>query len=158
VLGVIPSFFITAGNLFYFGFWGGTLISFIGESIGALVAFFLYRKGLKKQRQKWSTHNKLKLLVDSSGKEAFLLILLLRVIPYVPSALVTLAASVSKISWTSFFIASSVGKIPAVVMEALTVYGLKELMPSIKFLLIILSVGLLVPIIKSIIRYHFKKE
>ncbi|UTW69371.1 hypothetical protein KHA80_21385 [Anaerobacillus sp. HL2] len=32
----------------FFGFWTGTLLSFIGESVGAIIAFLLYRKGFKK--------------------------------------------------------------------------------------------------------------
>ncbi|GAE28136.1 hypothetical protein JCM9140_4341 [Halalkalibacter wakoensis JCM 9140] len=35
VLGVIPSFFVTAANLIFFGFWMGTIISFVGEALGA---------------------------------------------------------------------------------------------------------------------------
>ena len=48
VAGILPSFFITAANILFFGFWEGTLISFIGEAVGALIAFWLYRKGFKK--------------------------------------------------------------------------------------------------------------
>ena len=48
VIGVLPSFFITATNILFFGFWNGTFISFIGESVGAAIAFILYRKGFKK--------------------------------------------------------------------------------------------------------------
>ena len=49
IIGVVPSFFITSANILFFGFWNGTLISFIGESIGAAIAFILYRKGFKKK-------------------------------------------------------------------------------------------------------------
>jgi uncharacterized membrane protein YdjX (TVP38/TMEM64 family) len=41
VVGVIPSVFITAANILFFGFWEGTIISFLGEAIGAVVAFIL---------------------------------------------------------------------------------------------------------------------
>ncbi len=33
VLGVLPSTFVTAANLVYFGLWMGTLLSFIGEFV-----------------------------------------------------------------------------------------------------------------------------
>ena len=52
VLGVIPSVFLTAANILFFGFWQGTAISFAGESIGAVVAFILYRYGFKNKVQK----------------------------------------------------------------------------------------------------------
>ncbi|UYZ21337.1 hypothetical protein [Mesobacillus jeotgali] len=48
VLGVIPSAFITAANIIYFGFAGGLALSIIGEAAGAIISFFLYRKGVKK--------------------------------------------------------------------------------------------------------------
>ena len=48
VLGILPSFFITAANILFFGFTEGVLISFLGEAIGAMIAFVLYRHGLKK--------------------------------------------------------------------------------------------------------------
>src|SRR6187402_2264908 len=48
ILGLVPSVFITAANILFFGFWPGTLISFAGEAAGALVAFWLYRAGFKK--------------------------------------------------------------------------------------------------------------
>ncbi|RYZ17803.1 MAG: hypothetical protein EOO16_23655, partial [Chitinophagaceae bacterium] len=32
VLGLVPSFFVTAANLLFFGFWPGTALSFAGEA------------------------------------------------------------------------------------------------------------------------------
>src|SRR4051812_29282948 len=52
VLGLVPSVFITAANLLFFGFWKGTLISFAGEAIGAAVAYVLYRYGFQNMSQK----------------------------------------------------------------------------------------------------------
>ena len=39
VLGIVPSVFITAANILFFGFWNGMFISFLGEAIGAGIAF-----------------------------------------------------------------------------------------------------------------------
>ena len=52
VLGVVPSVFITAANILFFGFWNGMFISFLGEAIGAGIAFLLYRRGFKKTVKK----------------------------------------------------------------------------------------------------------
>ncbi|MFZ1453907.1 MAG: hypothetical protein WAT20_14470, partial [Ferruginibacter sp.] len=52
VLGVVPSVFITAANILFFGFWNGLFISFLGEALGAGIAFLLYRKGFKKPVEK----------------------------------------------------------------------------------------------------------
>jgi uncharacterized membrane protein YdjX (TVP38/TMEM64 family) len=123
VLGVIPSFFITAANIYFFGFWEGTLISFLGEALGAFIAFLLYRKGFKKgtagQLQKFP---RLARLVETKDKEAFTLILALRLIPFVPSGLITFAAAVGRVSAFTFFVSSSLGKFPALLLEAWSVY------------------------------------
>jgi uncharacterized membrane protein YdjX (TVP38/TMEM64 family) len=47
VAGVIPSVFITAGNITFFGINTGLIISYIGECVGAAFSFWLYRKGIK---------------------------------------------------------------------------------------------------------------
>lgn len=126
VLGVVPSVFVTGANILFFGFWPGTLVSFGGEAIGAVVAFLLYRKGFKKISQKaLQKYPKAKRLTEASGKEAFFLILSLRLIPFVPSGLVTFAAAIGKASLLLFFAASSLGKLPALLMEAYAVYEVK---------------------------------
>jgi uncharacterized membrane protein YdjX (TVP38/TMEM64 family) len=39
IAGVIPSFFITAANITFFGFNTGLIISFLGECVGAAFSF-----------------------------------------------------------------------------------------------------------------------
>lgn len=122
VAGIIPSFFVTAANVLFFGFWPGTALSFAGEAIGAFVAFLLYRKGFKKKAGiALSRFPKAKQLTESKGKAAFSSIVMLRLLPLVPSGLVSLAAAVSSVSTPVFFIASSVGKLPALLLEAYSV-------------------------------------
>jgi uncharacterized membrane protein YdjX (TVP38/TMEM64 family) len=124
VVGVLPSFFITAANILFFGFWNGTFISFIGESVGAAVAFILYRKGFKKAMEaRLLQYKKLKKLLSAQNKEAFQLVFSLRLIPYVPSGLITFAAAIGNVSFNYFLVASSLGKIPALLLEAYSVYG-----------------------------------
>lgn len=123
VLGVVPSVFVTGANLLFFGFFWGTILSFLGESIGAIVAFILYRKGLKKFSQKHlDKYPKLKRLLEAEGKEAFYLILSLRLLPFIPSGLITLTGAIGKVSLLTFAFASSLGKIPALLIEAYSVY------------------------------------
>jgi uncharacterized membrane protein YdjX (TVP38/TMEM64 family) len=122
ILGVLPSVFITAANILFFGFWPGTLISFLGEALGALIAFLLYRKGFKKTLTKQlARFPKAQKLTDATGREAFVLILSLRLLPFVPSGLVTFAASVGSVATLNFLLASSLGKIPSLLIEAWSV-------------------------------------
>lgn len=122
VLGVVPSVFITAANILFFGFWNGMIISFMGEAIGAGIAFLLYRRGFKKVAENTlDKYPKVKRLIDAEDKEAFYLVLALRLIPFVPSGLITFAAAVGKISFLTFIISSSIGKLPALFIEAYAV-------------------------------------
>lgn len=135
-LAVIPSVFVTSANITVFGFWEGTIYSFLGESIGAVVAFFLYRSGLRNVSRRYlGRFPNAKRLIDAQGKEAFLLIIVLRLIPFTPSSLVTYFASVGKVSWQNFAVASLLGKIPALLLEAYSVYHVANRTAEGKWLL-----------------------
>lgn len=150
ILGLVPSVFITAANILFFGFWEGTLISFSGEALGAIISFFLYRKGFKK-----AAHNKLEKfpkllrLVDATGMKAFWLILSLRLIPFVPSGLVTFAAAIGEVTAITFLMASSIGKAPALLIEAYSVYQVTEWGWQGKVILGVVAVVILIFIIRS---------
>ncbi|RYD92194.1 MAG: TVP38/TMEM64 family protein, partial [Sphingobacteriales bacterium] len=123
VLGLVPSVFVTAANLLFFGFWKGTAVSFAGEAIGALVSFMLYRKGFQKRVSTGlGKYPRLQRLVEAEGAEAFGLVFSLRLLPFVPSGLVTFAAAVGRVRTLTFFAASSLGKVPALLLEAWSVY------------------------------------
>jgi uncharacterized membrane protein YdjX (TVP38/TMEM64 family) len=150
IFGVIPSVFLTAANLIVFGFWKGTFISFIGEAIGAAVAFLLYRKGFQRVfENKLSGYSRVKPLLDAKGKEAFLLILSLRLMPFIPSGVVTFAAAVSQVSLSLFVTASTIGKAPALLLEAYSVHEITQWTTSGKVILVLCSVLLLVISLKN---------
>lgn len=150
ILAFMPSVFLTAANLAFFGFWLGTLISFLGESIGAVVSFWLYRKGIKRfapdalMKNKW-----LMKLQETSGREAFLLVLALRLFPFAPSGLVTLAGATSKISLVGFAVASTIGKIPALLLEAFSVYQVLQWNTAGKVILALVALGVVVLVVKG---------
>jgi uncharacterized membrane protein YdjX (TVP38/TMEM64 family) len=150
VIGVLPSFFITAANILFFGFWNGTLISFIGESIGAAIAFLLYRRGFKKTMEsKLLKYENLKKLLSAQNKEAFQLIFSLRLIPYVPSGLITFAAAIGNVSFNYFLVASSLGKIPALLLESYSVYGVTHFGWQGKLTLLLIGLLLVYILIKQ---------
>lgn len=125
VAGLIPSTFITAANIIYFGFQFGLVVSIFGEAMGAVISFIMYRKGVKaiENRVNKPINNRfLERLKSAQGMEAIYLVLLLRILPFIPSGLVTLAASISEMKVFHFFIASTIGKIPALFIEAYSVY------------------------------------
>lgn len=150
VLGVVPSIFITAANILFFGFWNGMFISFLGEALGAAIAFLLYRKGFKKTvEKKLDAYPKVKRLIDAENKEAFYLVLALRLIPFVPSGLITFAASVGRISFLVFILASSLGKLPALFIEAYAVNEVTNFGWQGKLILVLAAVVLMYWIISK---------
>jgi uncharacterized membrane protein YdjX (TVP38/TMEM64 family) len=123
ILGLVPSVFVTAANLAFFGFWPGVALSFAGEALGAFVSFLIYRKGFKRRSAAaLARFPKLQRLLEAEGTRAFTLVLSLRLLPFVPSGLVTFAAAVGRISTGSFLVASTLGKAPALMLEAWSVY------------------------------------
>lgn len=122
ISGVLPSAMITAGNIAFFGFETGLLVSIIGEAVGAVISFIIYRKGLNKIISQEKAKNRfLNKLKKTQGMEAVILVLFLRILPFVPSGAVTLAAAYSKMGLLSFSVASTVGKIPSLLIEAYSV-------------------------------------
>ncbi len=152
VLGLVPSFFITAANILFFGFWQGVAISFLGEALGAVVAFYLYRKGFKSgAMQQLEKYRKIKTLLAAEGGKAFWIIFSLRLIPFVPSGLVTFAAAIGKVSALTFWVASSVGKLPALLLEGYAVYQVTEFGWQGKVILTVFALAILYFVVKQIL-------
>lgn len=125
LLGLVPSVFVTAANIAMWGFASGTALSLVGESLGAVLAFYVYRLGWKRaapRTDQWPMA--VQKLLGLAGWEAAKIVVGLRIMPFMPSGLVTLAAAISRISITLFAISSTIGKIPALLIEGLAVSAL----------------------------------
>ena len=145
IVGIVPSVFITAANILFFGFWNGTLVSFAGEAAGAAIAFLIYRAGFKKTAgNKLLQYPRLKRLVEAPSPKVIYLIFSFRLLPFVPSGLITFAAAVGKVSFLGFLLASSLGKLPALLMEAYAVYEITAFGWQGKLLLVLIAISLLV--------------
>ena len=150
ILGVIPSVFLTAANILFFGFWQGTLVSFAGESLGAFIAFLLYRLGFKKKLEnRIKKHLRLAKLLEAEGAEAFKVIILLRLIPFIPAGVITFTAAVGRVKSSTFFIASSLGKIPALFIEAYAAYQVVAFGWQGKIIFMFVGVYLLFVVVKK---------
>ncbi|VDA99080.1 hypothetical protein S1OALGB6SA_142 [Olavius algarvensis spirochete endosymbiont] len=126
IVGVLPSYFITMANVAVFGIWWGTILSIAGESLGAVLAFLLYRKGLNKlsrgkSRFSTSLGKRMAQLSQAPPIRAFFLVLAFRLLPYMPSGAVTIAAAASRMNIFAFTTASTLGKIPSLVVEVASV-------------------------------------
>lgn len=144
IVGVIPSAFLTVVNITVFGFWGGFWVSLVGEIIGSVVAFWLYRKGFRSFVEARSKHTpRLEKLLHATKAEAFLFVIGLRLMPFVPSGLVTLYAAIGTMSFVSFALASSLGKVPALLIETSAAQAVVSWSSAGEVIVVILAVGLL---------------
>ena len=129
-VGFIPSVLITAVNIQSFGLYGGAILTFSGEIIGALLGFYLYRFGFSKIKPNWKRHRIWQKLQQQSIKQVFSMVIILRLLPFMPSGLVTAGAALTPISGKLFWLASTIGKVPAVLLELAAVYGVTQLAPK----------------------------
>ncbi len=134
ITGVLPSAFITLGTVDVLGLNKGMIVLIAGEVAGAIVSFILYRKGIHKlaASPKFSKiqNRYLRKLNSTDGISAFFIVILLRLLPFVPSGAVTLTAALSNMKLLSFSIASTLGKIPALYIEAYSAFHVLNLKPE----------------------------
>lgn len=139
LLGIVPSVFVTGANIVFFGPINGFLISLLGEVIGGWISFKVYRKGINKFagniEGKYELIDK---IVKSEGRNVGILIFEGRLIPFIPSGLVTLAAAMSRVNSFTFIISTFLGKIPSILLEVLASYGV--IMASQKNLKLVIGV------------------
>lgn len=155
--GILPSAFLTAANIAIFDFQMGLSLSIIGEAVGAIVSFFFYRKGLFKLSPRIPQKNKLLLkLQHTQGWEAVFLVLFLRILPVMPSGVVTLFAAYSKMGIIAFSAASTFGKVPSLFMEAYAVNHALEF--NVEWQLLILVILIMVWMIYLIGRKRRKNN
>lgn len=124
--GFVPSFFVTTLNINLFGLAAGTFLSLSGEIFGAILGFYLYRFGFSKLKPAWRSNRFWQTLHSQPPQRVFWSVILLRLIPFVPSGLVTAGASLTAITAWRFALASTIGKIPAVSLEIAVAYGYTE--------------------------------
>jgi len=143
IAGIIPSIFVTGANVIIFGPLNGFLISWLGEVIGALVSFYLYRLGFKTRFESLGRkHHTADKLVLAGGLKAALLIFQARLLPLIPSGLVTLAAAVSNINMSYFLIATAFGKVPSLALEALVSHDIININTNwLRLIITVFAVG-----------------
>lgn len=118
---LLPAFFLPvavlalAGGLL-FGLWWGSVYTFIGAVLNCALMFLLARYVGRSQvqrlvEQKLSPQWQRRLQM-ADGKEGFLLLIILRLIPAVPYNLINYTFGLTGISFSSYLLASAIGIIP----------------------------------------------
>lgn len=95
----------------------GAMVTWTGSATASILMFLFIRYGY----QQWGVHvlhrySRIGKLTELFEKNAFLTILFARLIPFIPSIVINTYAALSRVSFTSYAIASSLGKIPAALL------------------------------------------
>lgn len=122
VIFIIPGPVMTVAGGFAFGIWWGFVYSFIGTYIGSLSVFWLGRRYGRPFVERFVGKrdiNRYDRFIERRGALALLLCRLAPII--IPNDVVSLAASVSKMSWREYALASFIGFIPNILI--ITLFG-----------------------------------
>lgn len=119
-LGFLPSIFISAANGTIFGIIPGIIISWLAETVGVVISFFLMRSVLRSSAEKIIEKSAyLTKINDFSGENGFRLMLIARTLPYFPSGILTALGAISKISVRDYILANLIGKFPSTALEVI---------------------------------------
>jgi uncharacterized membrane protein YdjX (TVP38/TMEM64 family) len=98
----------------------GAAVTWTGSATASIVMFLFIRYGYQewglKVLGRYSSINKLTAMFE---RNAFLTIMFARFIPFIPSIAVNMYSALSRVSFTVYAVASSIGKIPAMLLFAM---------------------------------------
>lgn len=119
-IGFPPAMIFSAANALIFGIVPGILLAWLAETAGVALSFVLLRFLFRDAAEEViSKHKSLRRIDELSGRQGFKVMLVARVIPYLPSGLLNALGAVSRMSFRDFTIAALIGKLPSTAIEAM---------------------------------------
>lgn len=98
----------------------GAAVTWIGSAAASILMFlfvrYVFQQWGERALHRYQRIGRLTVLFEQN---AFLAILFARLLPFVPSIIVNVYAALSRVSFTAYAIASSIGKIPAMLLFAM---------------------------------------
>lgn len=119
-IGFPPAIIFSTANTLIFGIVPGIILSVIAETVGVTISFILLRFFFRDSAKKLIKRSKRLSSVDKySSQKGFTVMLIARMVPYVPSGILNAAGALSSMSLSDYFLASLVGKFPSTGIEAI---------------------------------------
>ncbi|BEU87220.1 TVP38/TMEM64 family protein [Selenomonas sp. TAMA-11512] len=119
-IGFPPAFIFSTANTIIFGIVPGIILSVIAETVGVVISFLLLRYLFRGAAEKViAKHPKLAKIDKYSGEKGFIIMLIARVVPYLPSGFINAVGALSAISLRDYTIAAFIGKFPSTAIEAI---------------------------------------
>lgn len=145
LVAVIPGEPLEMAAGFAFGPIEGTLICLGGIALGSMIVFGLVRLfGVKLVEIFFSREKIDSLKIMRNPKRVFLVTAALMILPGTPKDLLTYCAGLTKISWTTWLLICTVGRIPSVITSTLGGHAIAEgryIMAAIVFMATALLCG-----------------
>lgn len=117
IVGFLPSIFISTANGLVFGLFWGTIISWLAETVGVIISFYVMRtlfRGMAKH-----IIEKSQTLTNLDAHESWQAMAIARAIPYMPNGLVTAVGALSSMTFRSYALGCLIGKFPSVALEVI---------------------------------------
>ena len=137
IIAPLPAFLITFANANLFGWWKGAILSWSSAMAGAAICFYIARILGRDVAEKLTS----------------------RLLPFVSFDIVSYAAGLTSMSFSSFFIATGIGQLPATIVYSyvggMLTGGAKLFVTG---LLIIFALSALIFMMRSIYMEHMKKK
>ncbi|MBS5788201.1 MAG: TVP38/TMEM64 family protein [Clostridioides difficile] len=112
----LPAFLLTFANANLFGWWKGAILSWTSAMAGAALCFFIARILGRDVVEKLTSKAGLKQIDEFFEKYGKLSILVARLLPFISFDIVSYAAGLTSMSFSSFFIATGIGQLPATII------------------------------------------
>lgn len=141
---IFPSVFLSTANGLIFGLPLGIIISWLAETTGVVVSFYLMRFLFRDAAEKIiAKSNSLQHIDEASGKHGLEWMAFARALPYFPSGILTAVGAVSSISARDYIIANLIGKLPSTALEVIIghdIVNYKEHMDRLGILIVVVGV------------------
>lgn len=121
----VPLFLVAGANGFIFGIAWGIVITLVGALLGATVAFYLAR-AIARDYFSRRLAKYMPQVEEMSRKSGAKFVFLARLVPILPSSIISYAAGLSKVSFGGFFVASVFGKLPEIIIYTFLGHSLER--------------------------------
>ncbi|MCR5175260.1 MAG: TVP38/TMEM64 family protein [Anaerovibrio sp.] len=119
-IGFPPAIIFSSANALIFGIVPGIILSWIAETVGVTISFLLLRFLFREAAEEAIAKNSyLKQIDDVSGRDGFKVMLIARLVPYLPSGVLNAVGALSKMSLKAYVLAALIGKLPSTAIEAM---------------------------------------
>ena len=145
-LGFPPAVIFSTANVILFGIVPGIILSCVAETVGVTIAFVLMRFYFREAAKKAIAKSPFLAKVDQySGSKGFIIMLIARMVPYLPSAVMNAVGALSSIRFRDYVLASLVGKFPSTGIEAIIGHDLiMQQEDNTRLIIVVICAGILI--------------